>query len=120
MKKLSEYRDGDALDLLADLIEPAIAIVSAEGVKEAIEAGNRINAIKCAIKGAKDSVMEVLARLEGVPVSEFHCNVITLPARLLEILNDEELIDFFTEQAQTKTSKEASGSVTENTEGAGR
>lgn len=120
MKRISEYRDEEALDLLADLLGPAITIVNTEGFQDAFNSGNKLGAIKIAIKGAKGAVMEILARLDGVPVEEYHCNVLTLPARLLEILNDEVLVDFFTEQAQTGTLKDVSGSATANTEDAGR
>ena len=101
MKKLSEYKDEEALDLLANLIEPAIKIVRIDGFKEALENGDKLKAIKLAIAGDKSAVMEMLAVLDGVPRAEYHCNIMTLPGRILEILNDEELMVFFTEQAQT-------------------
>lgn len=102
MRKLSEYKDGDALDLLADIMEPAVEIMADEEFKAAFEQ-NRVKAASVAIKRHKNEVMEILARMDGVPVEDFHCNILTLPGRIIEILSDEELLAFFTEQAQTTT-----------------
>lgn len=113
MKRLSEYKDEQALDLLADLIEPASCIIADENVAEALKAGKRMAAVKTAIKGHKPEVMELLAVMEGVPVEEYHCNVLTVPMRLLEILNDEELMAVFTSQVQEIKGKESSGPVME-------
>lgn len=115
MKKISEYQDGDALDLLADIMEPAAEIMVDDDVRKAFENDGKIKGVSIAIKKHKDAVMSIMARLDNVPIEDFHCNVLTLPARLLEILNDEQLLEFFTEQAQTMTSDGASGSATENT-----
>lgn len=116
MKKISEYRDEEALDLLADIMEPAVAILADPDVRLAFEHEHIIKAVRVAIKGHKRSVMEILARMEGVPVEEYHCNVITLPARLLEVLNDKEVLGFFTEQAQNANLNAVSGPATEITE----
>ena len=117
MKKIPEYRDEEALDLLADIMEPAMVIFADPDVRKAFETEHIIKAARVAIKAHKRQIMEILARLEGVPVEEFHCNVLTLPARLVELLNNQELIGFFTDQAQSQNSSVTSGSATENTGG---
>lgn len=119
MKKLSDFKDEQALDLLADVFEPAVKIVVDEEFIKAVDKGNRLEAVKIAIKNHKSEVMEILAAMEGVPVEEFHCNIFTLPMRLGEVISDimkePELMAFFTQQGGKK-SKTASGSVTESTE----
>lgn len=100
MKKLSEYKDEKALDLLAEIMEPAVEIMSDKAIKDAAGDGNKITIAKEVIKRHKKQVMEILAAMEGVPVEKYHCNILTLPMRVLEILNDEELIQVFTLQAQ--------------------
>lgn len=117
MKKIPEYRDEEALDLLADIMEPAMVIFADPDVRKAFENEHIIKAARVAIKAHKRQIMEILARLEGVPVEEFHCNVLTLPARLMEILSNQELIGFFTEQAQNPSLSVVSGPATENTGG---
>lgn len=112
MRKISEYKDEEALDLLADLIEPAVAIVQDKAFTEAYRAGRTATAVKLAIKNHKPQVMEILARLDNVPVAEYHCNFVTLPMRLLEVLNDEALVSVFTSPEATNTPSGSSGSVT--------
>lgn len=113
--KLSEYKNEAALDLLADIIEPATEIMADKEVYAVFQSnGKKMTAIKAAIKNHKSAVIEILAALDGVPVEDYECNVFTLPAKLVEILNDKELIEFFTLQGQTEGAK-SSGSATENT-----
>lgn len=93
--KLSEYKNEQALDILADILEPSAKIFSDKDVKQAFEKGDKISGIKAAIKGHKTEIIEILAVLDGVPVAEYECNVLTLPVKLLEILNDTDLMSFF-------------------------
>ena len=112
--KLSEYQGEAALDILADLIEPAGEIMSDKQIGDVFKE-NRFKAIGLAIKNHKRAVMQILATMDGVPVEEYKCNVFSLPVKILEILNDPELIQLFTYQGQTGDAK-SSGSASENTE----
>ena len=112
--KLSEYQGEAALDVLADLIEPAGEIMSDKEIGEAFKK-NRFKAIGIAIKKHKKAVIQIMATMDGVPVDEYKCNVFTLPVKILELLNDPDLIQLFTYQGQTGDAN-ASGSVSENTE----
>lgn len=115
MKKVSEYRDGDALDLLADVIEPVTNIL---GDSEVVDAFNktRLRGVSIAIKKHKSDVIKILARLDDVPVEDYHCNFFTLPGRVLEILSDDELLSFFSGQGQIANIENASGPVMESIE----
>lgn len=116
--KLSDYKDEAALDLLAELIEPASEILADNAVRDAASARKTWRAVALAIKNHKASVMKVLAALEGVPVEDFHCNVMTLPAKLVELFDDPDIAQLFTFAGQTEE-QTASGSLTENTEAIG-
>ena len=111
--KLSEYQGEAALDILSDLIEPAGEIMSDKKIGEVFKK-NRFKAIGLAIKNHKKAVMQIMATIDGVPVEEYKCNVFTLPAKILELLNDSELIQLFTYQGQTGDAN-SSGSASENT-----
>lgn len=111
--KLSEYQGEDALDILAELIEPAGEIMSDKEIGEVFKK-NRFKAIGMAIKNHKKAVMQIMAIMDGVPADEYKCNVFTLPAKILELLNDPALIQLFTYQGQMGDAK-SSGSVSENT-----
>ena len=112
--KLSEYQGEAALDLLADLIEPAGEIMSDKEIGEVFKK-NRFKAIGLAIKNHKKAVIQIMATMDGVPVDEYKCNVFSLPVKILEILNDPEMIQLFQYQGQTGDAK-SSGSASENTE----
>ena len=112
--KLSEYQGEAALDILADLIEPAGEIMSDKEIGDVFKE-NRFKAIGLAIRNHKKAVMQILATMDGVPVEEYKCNVFSLPVKILEILNDPEMIQLFQYQGQTGDAK-SSGSASVNTE----
>ena len=112
--KLSEYQGEAALDILADLIEPAGEIMSDKEIGEVFKK-NRFKAIGLAIRNHKKAVMQIMAAMDGVPVDEYNCNVFTLPVKILELLNDPDIVQLFTYQGQTGDAN-SSGSVSENTE----
>ena len=113
MKKLSEYKDEEAIELLADIIEPISVIFSDDKVKTVYrETRNKLLTIKCVLKNHAKEVIDILAILENTPREEYHCNIASLPITLVEIMNDEELKDFFVSQSQT-IMEEPSGSAME-------
>ena len=114
MKKLSEYKNEEALDLLADIIEPVSYILADTEFVDKLQK-NRMSAIQHVIKEHKKDVLAILARLEDVPVEEYECTIFTLPVILINMLNDPDLLDFFKSQG-LKIEEESSGSATENIE----
>lgn len=112
--KISEFQNEDALDLLADLIDPVSNILADDEVIKSLNT-NKISMVKTIIKTHKKEVIEILARLDGVPVEEYKVNVFTLPIKLIEILNDEGLVNFFDSQ-QVQPEKTSSGLAMVNTE----
>lgn len=113
--KLSEYKNEEALEVLADIVEPAVDIFSDKKLIEIIKAENKGKAISYALKEHKKSVLEILAALERKPVSEYECSVLTLPTKILEILNDKELMSFFSSQLPMEE-ESYFGNVMETTE----
>lgn len=116
MRKLSEFQDEEALDLLADILPPVSAIAADKSVQGAFKSGTSLaEIVKLLIKAHKGEVMQIMASLEGVSVEDFHCNLLTLPMMLLQILNDEDLKSFFTSAVQNMPN-DSFGSVTATTE----
>lgn len=118
--RLSDYKGEEALEVLADIIEP-LADIFADPELQEIASGKGASAIKYAkpiLKNHKREIIEVLARLENTPVDEYASTItlLTLPAKLLEFLNDPEVQALFPSQHQkeVKTSP-AFGAATENT-----
>ena len=111
--KLSELKGEAAINCLADIIEPAVAILSDKEVVDAVKSDNKIGAITKALKLHKKEVADIVAALDGVSVDEI--NVISLPMKLLEILNDPIVVNLFQSQGQTE-GQTSSGSASENIE----
>lgn len=99
--RLSDFKDDEALEVLADILEPVGDILSDEEIERMRNAKvNRIKIISYAIKHHKKAVIEILARLDCTPVEEFHVNAVTLPIKLLTLINDPEVQSLFTSQGQ--------------------
>lgn len=116
--KLSDYRGEQALDILADLIDPAAAIMADKEISNFARSKKPIiKLVKPLIKRHKQEVIEIMAILDGENPEQYkeNVNILTLPSKLLEILNDKELMSLFTLQGQ-KTGETNSGSATENIE----
>lgn len=114
--KLSDFKDEEALDVLADLVEPATRIFSNKKLLTAINNGkNKLELAKIAIQSNKREVLEMLAILSGKPREEFHCTIPSILKQFTEMLADEELLDFLSSVEQTKETLD-SISASENTE----
>jgi len=113
--KLTDFKDEEALDLLADILEPTARIFTDEDLKISIKnKASKIEIVKLAIKNHKSDVIEILARVDGKDPKNYSCNIITITKSLLDLLNDEELVDFFTLQG-AMMEEESSTSVMANT-----
>lgn len=112
--KYKEFEGEKALDVLADLIEPAAEIMSDQNVAKQARAGNRIAAVKAAIKDHKQSVIYMLAVLNDEDPKTYKPKLLTLPVMLLEILNDPDIASLFTSASQNEDGT-ASGSALVNT-----
>lgn len=99
--KLSDYKGEEALEVLANLIEPAAEIMADKEVAEAAKTKSKAKAISVAIKNHKKSVIEILAALEKADPNTYEVSLLTLPIKLAEILSDKELMSLFTFQGQT-------------------
>lgn len=114
MKKLSDFKGEEAFDLLEDLIDPMGDIFSNNEFLQALGNDNK-KALKSLLRNNRKAVVEVLARLNEVPVEDFHYNIATLTIQCLALMNDKELLSVFTSQGQIEE-EDASGSATENTQ----
>lgn len=116
MKKLSEYKNEEALELLADLMEPVSLIFADAEVVKSFSTKNKLLVAKDIIKRHTHETFQILAILDGVPIEDYECSLFTLPLKLLDILNDAELQSFFKSQGLEMTHEESSGSAMENIE----
>ena len=117
--RLSDYKGEEALDKLAEIIEPLTAMFADSELQElAKQGGSTIKYAKPMLKNHKQEVFEILAALENEPVETYKEKVtlLTLPVKFLEFFNDPEVQALFPSQSQSEvTSLPNFGSVTENT-----
>ena len=119
MKNITDYKNEEALDLLVAIMDPVIEIMSdKEAVQKLYSDSERMSGVKELIARHKRSVTEIFAAIDGVPVEEYEYSILMLPIRILEILNNKEMVAFFTAQ-QSLSSNGHSGDATENTEESG-
>lgn len=94
---IKQIENENAVELIADIIEPFSKIAADAELVEMIRKGENLKAVQHALRNHKTTVVEILAALNQTPVEDFHCNIITITRDLLELLNDKELIEVFTQ-----------------------
>ena len=124
--KLSDFKGEEALDVLADIIEPITFILADKDIQKMKEEAEKkkkplpmISYVKPAIKNHKKEIIQILARLQNQTPEEYEetLSLATLPLQVLDFLNDPEIQKLFISQSQTlQEASASSGSVTENTE----
>lgn len=116
MKKLSDYKGDEAIELWADLIEPLTNILGDKKVANAIQSGkSKMMIAREILKEHSSEARDILLRIDDTPIDGLNI-VLRLVAVLSDIGQNEEIKSFFGYAVQAKTESESSGSVMENTE----
>ena len=103
--KLSELEDEKAIQTVGELVEPLTAICMDEKFQKFYKAKpTTLETVSYMCKNHAKQVMACLAIIDGVPVEEYHCNILTLPMKLLELAKDEGVQQLFT---SAETEKDA-------------
>lgn len=112
MRKLSEIKGEDAFDVLAELLEPVSVIATDKEFVSLVREHDKIGAVKVLLKNHKKEALCIMATLDGEDPKTYAPSIVRLPAMLLDLFNDPELISLF----QSQDTVTSSGSVTESTE----
>lgn len=116
MRKLSDYKDDDALELWADLLDPLTKILSDDKIRSIVNSGKpKLIIAKEILKGHKSEAVEILTRIDPEPVDGLNV-VLRLINLITEIGQNDEIKSFFAYAEQAETDKESSGLPTENIE----
>lgn len=97
MRKLSEVKGEEALNVLAEILEPIVTIANDEEVR----AGFDTNVAKCvavALKKYKGEIMDIFAAINGKTVEETadEIDLLSLPAYIVDVLSEPEIQRLFT------------------------
>lgn len=119
--KLSEIKGVDAVDAIADILEPVAVIFADEEIQKAIKVQKPYIIItQIILKRQKEAILEVLAILNGADPKEFKPSLIELPIMLMqlvqEVTENKELASLFCLQEQM-TASVSSIPATPTTEG---
>lgn len=113
---MKQRTNEEELDLFADLLDPVAEILSDNAVANVFRSnGKPITAVKYAIKNHKQAVIEILARIDGEPVESYRVTALSLPVKILALLNKPEVKDLFTSQGMSDDAG-SSSSAMENIE----
>lgn len=112
---MTELTNEQSLDMFADMLEPAAEILGDPALQGKFKSGTIAAAVAYAIKNHKQAVVKILAASEGKDPAAYKVNALTLPIKLLNLLNKPELKELFTWQGQ-KSGDAPSGSAMANTE----
>lgn len=116
MKRLSDYKGDEAIELWADLLDPISEILTDKEVALATKQGQApIKIAKLILKSHKIEAADILLRIDPEPLDGFNI-IMRLVNLLAEIGENSEIKSFFGYAAQERMENESGGSVMENTE----
>lgn len=113
--RLTDYENEDALDLLADIMEPAARMMADEEIGKMSRAGKPALVIAPYIlRNHKKEAIEIVSAMHREKPGEYRFNAVSLLKDLVDILSDDEVLGLFSSQGQNQGDT-SSGSATENT-----
>ena len=97
MRKLAEVKGEEALDVLAEILEPIVTFINDEEVKAGFET-NVAKSVSVALKKYKAEILQIFASINGKSVEETceEIDILSLPSYIVEILNEPEIQRLFT------------------------
>lgn len=94
MRKLSDIKGEEALDVLAEILVPITTIANDEEVKSGFDT-NVAMCVSIALKKYKSEIMDILSAIDGKPKEELEINILTLPTTMMEILSEPAVQSLF-------------------------
>lgn len=115
MRKLSEIRGEDALDVLANIVQEVAEICGDAKFVLLVRTRDKMGVVKTLLKDHKKEVLRIMAYLEGVEPEEYNPSLVEIPKMLLDMMNDPDILVLFQSQ-DTVTSSGPAMVSTEATE----
>lgn len=96
MRKFTEIKGEEAIDVLAEILVPITSIVNDDEVRAGFET-NVASCVSIALKKHKDEIIDILAVINGKPRDKTlkEIDLLTLPAYLIDILNQPSIQSLF-------------------------
>jgi hypothetical protein len=114
--KLSDFQDEKAVEVVAKLLVPIGNIVQNKDVAKK-QGGTMLEFVSAMLANNASDVKTMLAILNDVEPSEYHCSAASVLRDAMAMLSDPELLQLFGLQSETSTdSGSASGKSAVTTE----
>lgn len=95
--KLSEIKGEKAIEVFADLLEPVGKILTDEDIRTLVkDNAPKIKIVQKMLKKHAKEVIKMMAIIDDIPEEEYEVNFVSLPAKLIELFNDEAVTQLFT------------------------
>ena len=95
--KLSEIKGEKAIEVFADLLDPVGKILTDEDIRTLVkDDAPKIEIVQKMLKKHAKEVIKMMAIIDDVPEEEYEVNFVSLPAKLIELFNDEAVTQLFT------------------------
>jgi hypothetical protein len=96
MRKLSEIKGEEALDVLAEILVPITTIANDAEVRDGFET-NVAKCVSIALKKYKDEIFDILSAIDGKEKDEFieSVDLLTLPVMIVEVMNEPMVQELF-------------------------
>ena len=113
--RLSDIKGERAIEVIADIIEPATEIMTDKEFVRIARSKDIPKAASVALKNHKNAVLTILAVLDGEDPKTYEPSLLSIPMKLIDLFNDPELMSLFQSPDQISV-KPSSGPASENTE----
>lgn len=112
--KLSDIKGEQALEAMADLIDPVAEIAQDKKLVGFIRGKSYAEAVKLGLKKHQKAILTILAILNQQDVKTYEPSLAEIPKMLLDLFNDKELLNLFSSQVE-QTKETSSSPAMENT-----
>lgn len=115
---LRNIKGEQALDTLAEILEPAADILGDEEIAKMMKANQKLKAAVRALREYKPQVIKILAAFNGEEPETYKekINVLTAPVELMRLFNEPEVVELLFQSQAQMMGATSSGPATENTE----
>lgn len=114
MKKLTDYKGDEAIELWADLLDPLSVILTDEAIRKVVQSGkSKLDIAKEVLKKHKKEATKILLRIDNTPIDGLNI-ILRLVDLITDIGQNEQINGFFGYAEQDQKVKGSSGSPTEN------
>lgn len=111
--RLSEFKGEEAFEVLADMLEPCATILADPEVKKGFESGKKLKLVSLIMRKYKHEILTIMAIIDRVDPQTYEPTLVEIPKKIIELLNDPDIVSLFISQAQSNESTN-SGSALEN------